>query len=100
MTGTVLETVGLYQKEYDVAKIAKIRGLGLSTIFEHLTRWYENGGDFNIDKYVKPEEEKLISEAIQKADNVKFLGSIKRQLPEEIGYEKIRMVIAKRQRKH
>lgn len=100
MTGTVLETVGLYQKKYDVAKIAKIRGLGLSTIFEHLTRWYENGGDFDIDKYVTSEEEKLISDAIRKADSVKFLGSIKRQLPEEIGYEKIRMVIAKRQRKH
>lgn len=94
--GTVLETVGYYQKGYDIARIAKMRGLGLSTIFGHLIDWYESGGDFDIARYVTPQEEKMILAAIDKADNIKFLSSIKQQLPEEIGYEKIRMVIVKR----
>lgn len=98
LSGTVLETVGYYQKGYDVAKIAKIRGLGLSTIFGHLIEWYENGGEFDIGAYVSPQEEKMILAAIQKADNVKFLSSVKEQLPEHIGYEKIRMVVSKRKR--
>jgi len=98
LSGTVLETAGYYQKGYDVAKIAKIRGLGLSTIFGHLIDWYENGGDFDIGAHFSPQEEKIILAAIQKADNAKFLSSIKQQLPENIGYEKIRMVVAKKKR--
>lgn len=100
LTGTILETVGLYQKGYDVTRIAKARGLGLSTIFGHLTMWYEQGGDFDIDQYVSLEEEKMISLAISQADSVKFLSSIKSKLPDNIGYEKIRLVIAKRQRRN
>lgn len=96
--GTVLETVGLYQKGYDAGRIAKARSLGVSTIFEHLIRWYESGGDFDISRYVSAQEEKMILLAIPKADKVKFLSSIKTQLPEEVGYEKIRMVLAKRKR--
>jgi ATP-dependent DNA helicase RecQ len=95
LSATVLETVTLYEKKYEIEKIAKIRGLGKSTIYEHLIRWYEVGGNFEIEKYVTKEEEKQIFLAMNKAENPQFLGQIRQLLPDEIGYEKIRMVIAK-----
>ena len=98
LSGTVLETVNLYSKGRTVQEIAKIRGLGMSTIFDHLIKWYVSGGDFEIEKYVSVKEEKEIILAMSKVDNLKFLSSIKEQLSESIGYEKIRMVIAKIQR--
>lgn len=98
LSGTVLETVKLYSKGYDAERIAKIRSLGMSTIFEHLVKWYAGGGDFNVEKYVSPAEEKEILSAMSKTGSYQFLSAIKERLPESIGYEKIRMVIAKIQR--
>lgn len=92
---TVLETVKYHELGYDAAKIAKIRSLGVSTIFEHLARWHENGGALDISKYVSSEEQLLITEVIQEIGDVKFLSPIKQKLPASIGYEKIRLVLAK-----
>jgi len=95
---TVLETISFYNKGYTAEKIAKIRGLGVSTIFDHLAHWYQSGGSFDLEKYVSIEEENLILAAMQKADKIKFLSSIKEQLPENIGYEKIKLILAKNQK--
>ncbi|MFH1192042.1 MAG: RecQ family ATP-dependent DNA helicase [bacterium] len=95
ISGTVLETVNLYKKDYTIEQIAKMRSLGVSTIFGHLVSWYLSGGEFNIEKFITREEEQKILEAMAKAENYQLLKSIKEQLPEEISYEKIRLVIAK-----
>jgi ATP-dependent DNA helicase RecQ len=97
LSGTVKETVGLYQKGHTVIEIAKIRGLGASTVIGHLIEWYEDGGTFRIDEIVSPSEEKQIVEAVAKVGSSK-LSPIKMILPEEIGYEKIRLILAKKRR--
>lgn len=97
--GTVLETVELYKQNYAPSAIAKIRSLGLSTIFNHLTAWYEVGGDFRIEEFLPAEIERQIFEAIAKIGSAEKLGPIKSQLPVEISYEQIRMAIAKKNQK-
>jgi ATP-dependent DNA helicase RecQ len=96
--GTVLETVELYKQKYAPEAIAKIRSLGVSTIFNHLVQWYEAGGDFQIADFLSPEEELQISQAIEKVGSLEKLSPIKKELPAEISYEQIRMAIAKRRK--
>ncbi len=96
--GTVLETVELYQKDYAPQAIAKMRSLGVSTIFNHLTEWYELGGEFRIEEFLTQKEENQILKAMEKVGSLEKLSPIKKELPVEISYEQIRMVLAKKGR--
>lgn len=98
LTGTINETISLYEQSHTVNQIAKIRGLGISTIMGHLLKWYALGGKFLIEQYLAPNQEKLILAALGRAKGPHYLSSVKANLPEEISYELIRMVMAKRKR--
>jgi len=98
LSDTILETVNLYKQNYAPEQIAKIRSLGVSTIFNHLVLWYLAGGELAIEKFVTPEEEQQILKALPQVGSSHFLSAIKAQLPESINYEQIRLVIAKRQK--
>jgi len=99
ITGTVFETVSLYRQNYTPAKIAKIRSLGVSTIFNHLVDWYAAGGEFRIEEFLTKKEEDQILRVIESVGGYQKLSPIKSKLSSEISYEKIRMAIAKMQRK-
>ncbi|EKE18595.1 MAG: hypothetical protein ACD_9C00288G0004 [uncultured bacterium] len=99
INGTILETANLYKQGYTPEQIAKIRSLGVSTIFNHLADWYVLGGNFAIDDFLTKEEDAKIVAAIKKEGNYEKLSPIKKHLPSEISYEKIRMAIAKIERK-
>ena len=95
LSSTVKVTVDLYNlRGYEVAQIAKMRGLGESTIIGHLIDWYQSGGELDVDKLVAPLEQSRILEVIAKV-GLEKLGPIKSILPEEISYEKIKLVAAK-----
>jgi len=93
-----LATVDLYKQDYLPEQIAKMRSLGISTIFNHLILWYLAGGELVIEKFVTAEEEQQILQALPNAGSAHFLSAIKNQLPGNISYEQIRMIIAKRQK--
>ncbi len=95
LTSTVAETVKLFQDSLRPEQIAKIRNLGLTTIYTHLITWYLAGGELDIRHFVTLEEEQLILPALAHVTEDKPLTSIKEHLPPEISYEKIRLVIAK-----
>lgn len=97
LTPTIKETIRFYEEGYAPPKIAKIRSLGIGTIFDHLIRWYQSGGKLKIEECVTADEEKLIRKAIEKAGPER-LTPIKYLLPEEISYEKIKLVLAKREK--
>jgi ATP-dependent DNA helicase RecQ len=96
---TVLETAKLYQKNQTPAQIAKIRGLGISTIFDHLIEWYVSSGDVSVENLVTPYEQSKIISAIARAGGMQKLKPIKDKLPEDISYEKIKLVVAKIRRR-
>jgi hypothetical protein len=98
LSDTILETVSLYKQNYEPEKIAKIRSLGVSTIFGHLVSWYIAGGELNVEKFVSGEQEQQILAALPDPGTAHFLSAIKSKLPADISYEQIRMVIAKRQK--
>jgi len=98
LSDTILETVNFYKQDYLPEQIAKIRSLGVSTIFNHLILWYLAGGELQIEKFVSYEEEQQILQALPDAGSPHILRAIKEQLPENISYEQIRMIIVKRQK--
>jgi len=98
LSDTILATVDFYKQDYAPEQIAKIRSLGVSTIFNHLVLWYLAGGELQIEKFVTTEEEQQILRALPAAGSAHFLSAIKAQLPESISYEQIRLIIAKRQK--
>ena len=98
LSGTVMETVGLYQKGHSVEEIAKIRTVAKGTVLGHLISWYIAGGEFDFESHITPEEEILVLSAMSEAEDYQRLKSIKEKLPEEISYEKIRLVVAKIQK--
>jgi uncharacterized protein YpbB len=93
-----LESVKLYQKNYSPEKIAKIRSLGLSTIFEHLIRWYLSGGAFRIEEHIGLGEMRLVLAASDRAEIKNSLRAIKDLLPENFTYEKIRLALAREEK--
>jgi ATP-dependent DNA helicase RecQ len=95
---TVMETVKLYQQKYSAVQIAKARSLGVSTIFSHLTRWYVEGGELDVSDFVSATEEAQILAAAKAASGAGRLTAIKEGVGENISYEQIRLVFAKRQR--
>lgn len=95
---TVMETVKLYQQKYSAVQIAKARSLGVSTIFNHLTRWYAEGGELEVSDFVTPIQEEQILSALASTGSSRTLTAIKEGLGENISYEQIRLVLAKRQR--
>lgn len=95
LSGTILETVTLYAKGKSPNEIARIRSLAQTTIMGHLATWYTVGGDFRIDEYLAPADEKLVRAVLPQIQNTDFLKPIKSKLPDSISYETIRLVIAK-----
>ncbi|EKD58242.1 MAG: ATP-dependent DNA helicase RecQ [uncultured bacterium] len=95
---TVFESVKLYQQKYSVDKIAKIRSLGVSTVFGHLTDWYRAGGDLHVEDFVSSQEEDNIIKVLTTTKEFQRLKDVKEKLGDSISYEQIRLVLAKRQR--
>ena len=102
ITNTVMETVKLYQKDYEPEKIAKIRSLGVRTVFSHLARWYEDGGDFYIRKFVSEDNEAEVKRVVDEFGdifNIEKLKPIKEKVSDAITYEQIKLVMAGLRRK-
>lgn len=93
---TIMETVKLYQQKFSVERIAKARSLGISTIYNHLTQWYAEGGELSVEDLVSPEQEKIILEAMDKKHGFQRLKEIKERVGEEISYEQIRLILTKK----
>ncbi len=94
---TIKETVRLHAEGYRPLQIAKMRSLGASTIMGHLIDWYVSGGEVNMEQLISPVEEEKIVEVIKRV-RTQRLKLLKEELPEEISYEKIRLVLAKMKR--
>lgn len=99
LSATVLESVKLYLQKYPVEKIAKIRSLGISTVFGHLMEWYAAGGQLKIEDFVSAAQEEKIN-AILDEKGFKKLREIKEKAGDEISYEQIRLIITKRSKKN
>ncbi|MGN6601634.1 MAG: helix-turn-helix domain-containing protein [Ginsengibacter sp.] len=82
----------LFKEGKSIAEIAKERNLAVSTVQGHLA-YYVAIKQINIDDLVSPEKQELILFAIEKFGKTS-LKVVKENLPEDISYGAIRMVLA------
>ena len=86
---------GLFQQGKSVAEIAKERNLSVSTIEAHLA-WYVGTGEIDINKMVSVEKQLLIKAAAE-THGYKSHKILKENLPDNISYGDIKMVLAGRE---
>lgn len=91
---TQLETLDLFNKNYDPAAIAGARGFTLETIYNHLVFLIEKGLIKNIDKLVDAKKQDKIFAAIKKIGFDK-LTPIKDELGDDYSWEEIKLARAK-----
>lgn len=98
LSETILETVRFYQQGKSIADISVIRSFAESTVLGHLLEWYAQGGDWDPSPFITLDEEKAVLSAMAKAEDYHYLSSIKKQLPEDFSWDKIKIVVAKLRR--
>jgi ATP-dependent DNA helicase RecQ len=82
----------MYREGKSINEIAAERQLALTTIETHLS-YYITTGELDINTFVKEDKQELIAEAVHKYGRLS-LKLIKDNLPEEISYGEIRMMVA------
>jgi hypothetical protein len=82
----------LFKAGKSVAEIAKERNFTVSTIEGHLA-WFVGNGDININEMLSSEKLQIIKSAI-KTYGASSLKILKENLPPDISYSEIRLVLA------
>lgn len=93
-----LLTLDLWKSGLTIKEIAKERELNVQTVENHLLRCGEEELIVDWSIFLKPEEQAMISDAIQKVGSDK-LKPIKEELPDEISYFMIKVAIMLEKRK-
>ena len=88
---TVEITWMLWEKGGALEEIARKRGLTPSTITEHLVQLIDEGRSIDLNRILSKERIALIEEAIVRAGSER-LAPIKALLPQDVGYDEIRLV--------
>jgi ATP-dependent DNA helicase RecQ len=83
----------LFRSGRTIAEIAAYRGLGLSTIENHLSRFVEKG-EIELHELVDPSRVETIRTAIREANSENALSPIKEILGDDFTYGEIRAVLA------
>jgi ATP-dependent DNA helicase RecQ len=91
---TQLETLDLFNKNYDPVAIAGARGVTVETVYNHLVFLIEKGLIKNIDKLVDAKKQDKIIAAIKKVGTEK-LTPIKDELGDDYSWEEIKISRAK-----
>ena len=87
-------TYNLYRQGLSLKEIASKRKFTEVTIIRHLGRCYENGRAIEWERFLEPNVEVKVLSAIKEVGH-KQLKPIKENLPEEISYLDIQLVLAK-----
>ncbi|SJZ65903.1 DNA helicase RecQ [Sediminibacterium ginsengisoli] len=82
----------LFREGHSIEEIAKARGLSTVTVESHLV-YYVLTGDISVSEFVSPAKQALIEEKLRELGTQR-LKMIKEQLPDNISYAEIKMMIA------
>ncbi len=91
---TQLETFELYQQGLDIEAMAQTRNLKPATIVEHLIFLINAKMAVDVRRFVTEEIEQRIIDAVQKVGKGRLIP-IKEELGDEIGWNEIKLVMAK-----
>ncbi len=90
---TQLVTYDLYNQGLDVDAMAAAREYTRDTIIKHLCYLMEKGLPIDIDKFVKPDKQEKIKQAVEKIGPDK-LTPLKDELGDGISWEEIKLVLS------
>ena len=94
LTSSMKESLDLFLQKRSLAEIAKLRGLTVTTILEHVAqgiRLGEAGPSIDISHLISPELHQSILKVIHEVGG-ELLRPFKDKLPPEITYDQIRLV--------
>ena len=91
-TGTKRTSYEMYRDGRSVTEISAARQLALTTVETHLS-YYVSTGELEIHEFVNRDKQEMIEEAITKYGSLS-LKVLKDNLPENISYGEIRMMVA------
>lgn len=90
---TQLETFELYQQGLSIAEIAQARELTTGTVAGHLAYLLAKKLPVDINRLVKPDQQKKITKAYNKLKTTK-LKELKDYLGEDVAYDEIKITLA------
>jgi ATP-dependent DNA helicase RecQ len=96
--GSAKDSYDLLQKGISIKDIARRRGLGATTVFQHIVDCVEAGGSIDLDSMLTGEEQKRIEKAFRQ-HGWERLKPVREALGNSIGYEHLRLYRAVRQPK-
>ena len=82
----------MYKSGKSLPEIAQERSLALTTVEAHIS-YFITAGELDVNRFVPADKQELIKAAIEKFGKI-GLRTLKDNLPEEISYGEIRMVVA------
>ncbi|WP_216831661.1 helix-turn-helix domain-containing protein [Alkalihalobacterium elongatum] len=94
MTNSTRQTYHLVKRGLSIEEIAVVRNLKVSTIEDHVVEIMLEDKSVELASFISNKEFAFISKVIVTSDNKK-LSELKKQLPEEISFFKIRLVLAR-----
>lgn len=92
LTDTKQQSYEMYRAGKTLEAIAAERNISLSTVESHLS-YFVSSGELKIEELVSANKQKLIEEAVSQYGDA-VLRTLKDNLPEEISFGEIRLVIA------
>lgn len=87
-----MSSFNLFKEGKTIEEIAKERNLAVGTIESHLF-YFVGIGEIDINQFLSIEKQELIKSAIEKFGHLST-KTLKENLPEEISYAQIRMVLS------
>lgn len=93
MSATIMETLGLCNRDLTLKEIAEKRSLAVSTIMSHIEKLVLSGEDVALDNFIPVEKQEIIQEAMQDL-GLEMLRPIKERLGEDFSYNELRLVRA------
>ena len=91
-TDTKKTSYEMYRSGKTISEIAVERGLAITTIETHLS-YFITSGELDVNRFVPKDKQELIAVAVEKFGRLS-LKLLKDNLPEEISYGEIRMMVA------
>ena len=91
-TDTKKTSYEMYRSGKTISEIAVERGLAITTIETHLS-YFNTSGELDVNRFVPKDKQELIAVAVEKFGRLS-LKLLKDNLPEEISYGEIRMMVA------
>ncbi len=91
---TYITTLQLFREGLALEEIAERRKMAVSTIAGHLARWYDQGEDLDLSRFVAAQDVELVRRAWVASGRPDEIGPIRAQVGEHVDYATLQLALA------